>query len=135
MGAIGFYLSYAVIWTITLLPLRILYILSDFLFFLVYYFPSYRRKVVYNNLKNSFPDKTETEIRSIERRFYRHLPDLFIETFKVTHMSNKQIRERFTITNHEVCDRLYDEGKDITAILGHYNNWEWLFMSSGFCKT
>ncbi len=126
MGAIGYYFFYAIIWTITLLPLRVLYIFSDFLFILVYYFPSYRRKVVYDNLKNSFPDKTDKELRLIEKKFYRHLPDLFIETFKATHMSNKQIMKHFNFTNLELTERLYNEGRDITAILGHYNNWEWL---------
>ena len=126
MGAIGFYFLYAIIWIITLLPFRVLYILSDFLFILVYYFPSYRRKVVYTNIKNSFPEKNEKELRLIERKFYRHLPDLFIETFKVTHMSNKQIMKHFTFTNLEIFERLHNEGRDIAAILGHYNNWEWL---------
>jgi KDO2-lipid IV(A) lauroyltransferase len=126
MGAIGFYFFYTIIWVITLLPFRVLYLLSDLLFILVYYFPSYRRKVVYTNIKNSFPEKTEKELRMIERKFYRHLPDLFIETFKAAHMSNKQIMKHFTFTNLEIFEKLHNEGRDIAAILGHYNNWEWL---------
>jgi KDO2-lipid IV(A) lauroyltransferase len=126
MGAIGFYFFYTIIWVITLLPFRVLYLLSDLLFILVYYFPSYRRKVVYTNIKNSFPEKTEKELRLIERKFYRHLPDLFIETFKAAHMSNKQIMKHFTFTNLEIFEKLHNEGRDIAAILGHYNNWEWL---------
>ena len=126
MGAIGFYFFYTIIWIITLLPFRVLYLLSDLLFILVYYFPSYRRKVVYTNLKNSFPEKTEKELRLIEKKFYKHLPDLFIETFKAAHMSNKQIMKHFTFTNLEIFEKLHNEGRDMAAILGHYNNWEWL---------
>lgn len=126
MGTLGFYFSYGIIWTITLLPLRVLYGLSDLMFIFLYYFPSYRRRVVFSNLKNSFPEKNELELRRIERKFYRHLPDLFVETLKATHMSNKEIMKHFNITNIELFDKLYDEGRDISAILGHYNNWEWL---------
>ena len=88
MDAIGYYLFYGINWIITLLPLRILYIFSDFIFLLLYYFPSYRRKVVAENLKNSFPEKSDEELKSIEKKFYKHLADLFIETFKLTHMSD-----------------------------------------------
>jgi len=126
MGAIAYYIFFISNWIITLLPLRVLYILSDLLFLILYYFPSYRRKVVYTNLKNSFPDKPEKELRSIEKKFYRHLADLFIETFKLTHLSEKQIRRRFTVSNIEVIERLYEQKRDIVAVLGHYNNWEWL---------
>ena len=61
----------------------VLYIFSDFLYLLLYYFPSYRRKVVAENLKNSFPEKSEKELKCIEKKFYRHLADLFIETLSL----------------------------------------------------
>ena len=82
MGALGYYLFFAVNWTITLLPLRVLYIFSDFLFALFYYLPGYRKKVVRTNLKNAFPDKSAEEIRKIEKGFYHHLADLFVEILK-----------------------------------------------------
>jgi KDO2-lipid IV(A) lauroyltransferase len=126
MGAIGYYIFYGINWVITLLPLSVLYIFSDFLYLVLYYFPSYRRKVVANNLKNSFPDKSEQEIKCIEKKFYKHLADLFIETFKLTHISKEQMMKRFTVSNLEIIDRLLDEKRDTIAVLGHYNNWEWL---------
>ena len=85
MEAAGFYLFYIINWIITLLPLKILYLFSDFLYLLLYYFPGYRRDVVRTNLKNSFPEKSELEIKIIERGFYRHLADLFVESLKLTH--------------------------------------------------
>src|SRR5450759_150432 len=126
MGAIGYYIFYGINWVFTLLPLSVLYFFSDFLYLVLYYFPSYRRKVVANNLKNSFPDKSEQEIKCIEKKFYKHLADLFIETFKLTHISKEQMMKRFTVSNLEIIDRLLDEKRDTIAVLGHYNNWEWL---------
>jgi Kdo2-lipid IVA lauroyltransferase/acyltransferase len=126
MEAIGFYIFYGITWVVTLLPMRILYIFSDILYFILYYVVSYRRKVVAENLRNSFPDKSAPELKSIEKKFYRHLADLMIEILKLTHMSREQSLSRMTITNVELLERLYDEGRDVIAVIGHYNNWEWL---------
>lgn len=132
MQAILYYIFYGLIWIITLLPLGILYILSDFIYLLLYYFPSYRRKVVGTNLKNSFPEKSEEELRGIEKKFYRHLSDLFLETFKLIHMSEKQQLRRFTYSNLEIIDRLREDKRDVIALLGHFNNWEWPTMLPQF---
>lgn len=126
MGTVGYYIFYGINWIITLLPLRILYLSSDILFLLLYYFLSYRRKIVTENLRNSFPEKSEKEIAIIRRKFYRHLADLFIETLKLTHLSNKEIKKRFSVTNPELFEHLYDSGRDIALVYGHYNNWEWM---------
>lgn len=126
MGIIGFYIFYGLNWVVTLLPLPVLYLSSDFLYLVLYYFPSYRRKVVRTNLKNSFPEKTEEEIISIEKKFYKHLADLFIETLKLTHISKSELMRRFTVSNREVIDKLFEKKQDSIAVLGHYSNWEWL---------
>jgi KDO2-lipid IV(A) lauroyltransferase len=125
MAAIGYYLFYGINWIITLLPLPVLYVFSDLLYLVLYYVISYRRKVVADNLKNSFPEKTDEERKTIEKKFYRHLADLIIETFKSTHMSKANQRKRFTYSNLEIIDKLREEKRDIIAVLGHYNNWEW----------
>jgi len=126
MGKIGFYIFYGINWLITLLPLRILYIFSDILFIFLYYFPSYRKKVTIENLRNSFPEKSSEEIALIARKFYRHLSDLFIETFKLTHLSNKELKKRFNISNPELLEKLYNSGRDLVVVHSHFNNWEWL---------
>jgi KDO2-lipid IV(A) lauroyltransferase len=125
MSAIGFYIFYGINWVITLLPLRVLYIFADLLFLVLYYFPSYRREVVATNLRNSFPGKSREELEKIEKKFYRHLADLIIETLKMTHMSEAEQKKRFSYTNLEIIHRLREENRDIIAVLGHYNNWEW----------
>ena len=125
MGAIGYYLFYGINWIITLLPLTVLYLFSDLLYLILYHIVSYRRKVVAINLKNSFPEKTDEERRTIEKKFYRHLSDLIVETLKGTHLSKASQRKRFTYSNLEIIDKLREEKRDIVAVLGHYNNWEW----------
>jgi KDO2-lipid IV(A) lauroyltransferase len=128
MGRIAFYIFYGINWVITLLPLRVLYLFSDLLFILLCYFPSYRRKIVLTNLRNSFPEKSEKELKVIARKFYRHLADLVIEALKITHMSNKQLLKRITISNPELLEKLYNEGRDLMAVHSHYNTWEWLLI-------
>ena len=128
MGTVGFYIFYGVNWVITLLPLKILYIFSDILFLLLYYFPSYRRKVVDENLRNSFPEKSVKEIALIRKKFYRHLADIFIETLKLTHLSNKDLTKRLTVSNPEFLNTLYNSGRDLVVVGSHYNNWEWLIV-------
>lgn len=125
MAAIGYYLFYGINWIITLLPLPVLYVFSDFLYLVLYYVVSYRRNVVATNLKNSFPEKTDKELKIIEKKFYRHLSDILIETFKSTHMTRANQKKRFTYSNLDIIDKLREGKRDIIAIMGHYNNWEW----------
>jgi KDO2-lipid IV(A) lauroyltransferase len=126
MAAIGYYIFYGITWIMTLLPFGIIYLFSDLLYPVMYYFPGYRRKVVETNLKNSFPEKSENERTAIARKYYRHLCDLIFETLKLVHMDNEQHRKRMQLTNPELLDRYYDEGRDVAVVLGHYGNWEWL---------
>lgn len=126
MGAVAFYIFYCINWIVTLLPLRILYVFSDMLFLILYYFPGYRREVTAMNLRNSFPGKNDEELKKIERRFYRHFADLFIETLKLTHLSNNQLKKRVTVTNPDVLNKPLLTGRDLLVIHSHYNNWEWV---------
>lgn len=126
MKAVWYYIFYAFTWVIMLLPLRVLYLLSDFIFLLLYYFPSYRRDVVRKNLERSFPNMEAGELRRTGRKYYRHLADLFVETLKVTHMSATTISRRFRFRDMSLLERLYGEGRDVVAVCSHYNNWEWL---------
>lgn len=126
MKAVLYYIFSIFAWLISLLPLSILYVFSYLLFFLFYYFPGYRKEVVYKNLRNSFPDKSESELKSISRRFYKHLADMFIEGIKLRHMSEKQLRRRFKYINPELVNSYYDKKQDAIAAFGHYGNWEWI---------
>lgn len=125
MKAIIYYIFFGINWLITLLPLRVMYIFSDFLFLILYYLPGYRKKVVRTNLKNSFPEKTDEEIRKIEIKFYKHLADLFIEILKLRNMSKASQDKTYTFSNTKVFDKFREEKRDTIGVLGHYNNWEW----------
>ena len=126
MSNIGSYILFGIFWIIMLLPLRVLYLFSDILYFFSYYLIAYRKKVTLTNLKKSFPEKSSVEIRKIAKRFYRHLFDQFIESFKLLQMNEEQILKRFHYRNPEVLDELYSKNKSIITVFGHYGNWEWL---------
>jgi KDO2-lipid IV(A) lauroyltransferase len=130
MSLIGYYIAYAIIRTVTLLPLNILYILSSPLYFFLYYFPGYRRDIVRTNLTNSFPEKSSDELAIIEKRFYRHLADIFLETLRGGYMPEKEIRRRFRVVNPELPESIIASGRDVLAVTGHYNNWEWLISTT-----
>ena len=119
---------YGFCWMLALLPLRCLYLISDLLFVMVCYVARYRRKVVMENLRNSFPEKTERERRRIARKYYRFLCDIIVETIKILHIDTPQIHRRIHFVNLEIFDELYHKGKQIFFIAGHYGNWEWLTM-------
>lgn len=124
MQAILFYLAYFFIYLIALLPFRLLYGLSDVLFHLLW-LTGYRQEVVMTNLRNSFPEKSEKEIRQLCKRYYRYLCDLILETFKTLTMTEKEAMERCVFHKAAWLDKLHEEGKSIIIVMGHYGNWEW----------
>lgn len=115
------------LWLITLMPLRIFYILSDFFYLLIYHVAGYRKNVVLTNLKNSFPEKSDEEIKKIAKSFYHHLCDYFIECLYIYNMSVNEINKRVKYKNPDVLADFYKKNKSVIAIMGHYGNWEWLF--------
>lgn len=123
---VGFYLLYGAVYLMAMLPFRVLYLFSDILYFVVYYLAGYRRKVVRKNLVNSFPQKKEKEILQIEKKFYHHLCDYFVETIKTLRISDKEIRRRMVFKNPEIVNRLTKDGNSCLLSLGHYGNWEWV---------
>lgn len=120
------YILYGFIWLFSFLPLRVLYIFADACYYLLYYVVRYRREVVRTNLVNSFPEKGPDEIIRIEKRYYRHMCDVFVELYKFWHFSEQEIKKRCLFRNTEVLQRHYDEGKGVIGVLGHYCNWEWM---------
>lgn len=126
MSSIFHYLLFSIVWLVTLLPLNLLYLGSDFLFIVIYYVIPYRKKLTFQNLKNSFPDKNPDEIREIAKKFYKHLTDSFFESLYLIHISKKEIVKRYRYNNLSLLDKIYKSGKSITLLMPHYGNWEWL---------
>ena len=120
-----FYIFKAFVWLISFLPLQILYLFSDLLYPLIYHLVRYRRKVVRENLINSFPERDLKEIIKIEKKFYLYFCDLFIETIYLTHMSDKEARKRMKFEGVELVQKQFEAGKSVMLMSAHYCNWEW----------
>ena len=120
------YLAYAFFRLLSFLPLSVLYIFSDIVFFIIYRIIGYRKQVVNENLRNSFPEKSSEEIRKIRKEFYHHFCDTFVETIKLWNISKKEILKRCVLKNPEIFEPYKAQGKSIIAVTGHYANWEWL---------
>lgn len=119
---------YLVLLPLSRLPLSVLYGLSGVLYWVMYRLLGYRRKVVYQNLRQSFPEKAEREIRSLMHQFYRHFFDLIVETVRNFSAPYSELARRFVVTNAEVLAPYYAEGRQVMLLTGHYNNWEILVL-------
>ena len=108
------------------MPFSVLYALSGMLYLIAYHVVGYRRKVVHKNLTECFPEKSDTEITAIEKRFYRHLADNIVETCKMGAMSKEEMGRRMHFTNIEDINARVRQGKSISLFLGHHGNWEWV---------
>ena len=107
------------------LPLGVLYLISDVAYPIIYYIIRYRRRLVRENLRCSFPEKSQKEIQRIEKTFYHNLCDIFIESFKCLNISNEEMRRRVEVLNWELPERIASEGKNVFMLLGHCGCWEW----------
>jgi len=118
---------YPFIFLFSRLPFGLLYRVSDVLYFVIYHLIGYRKDTVRENLMLVFPGKTEKERKQIEKRFYRHFADLFVEMVKAFHMSFKQMDKHFVFKNPELLNGITDKGQNIVIVGAHYGNWEWVF--------
>ncbi|KFF00921.1 lipid A biosynthesis acyltransferase [Chryseobacterium formosense] len=115
-----------ILYLISKLPLKILYIFSDIIFFLNHYIVGYRKKVITKNLKNSFPEKSDEEIREIRKKFYLNFSDYLVETVKSFSISETESRVRMQHINQHLFHEAKAEGKNIILMAGHVFNWEWM---------
>ncbi|MBC7861425.1 MAG: lysophospholipid acyltransferase family protein [Bacteroidia bacterium] len=137
MSAIGYYILLPFIYFAAILPFPLFYVLSDFNYFLVYHVLGYRKKVVLQNLRNSFPEKSDEEIKKISRKFYRYLCDLFLETFKTLVISKESMKQhcRFHPSTIELFEKYNAKKQSVILVLGHFGNWEWAGNTFGItCK-
>ncbi len=122
----GKLLYHIILFPLSLLPMNLLYILSYFLYILLYYLVSYRKKIVFVNLQNSFPSLDETKRKQIAKSFYKHFCDILLEGIKNLSISKRNLEARFRIKNPELVMEYYKKNKSVILTAGHYNNWEWL---------
>ncbi len=132
MNFFVYILVYPLIWLISLLPFRILYAISDGVYLLIYYVFGYRKKVVLNNLKLAFPEKSDEERIKISKKFYHHFVDIFIEMIKSFTISKEELNKRYVYNNVSLLNELYKDGKSLILVFGHYANWEWIIGLTQF---
>jgi KDO2-lipid IV(A) lauroyltransferase len=116
---------------LSLLPFSFLYFLSNFQYYLVYYVVGYRKKVVRQNLINSFPDKDFKSIRQIEKKFFKYFSDLIYEIIKVTNLSNEELNKRIKFNGLDQLEHYFKNDKSVLACTGHYGNWEFCMLALG----
>lgn len=121
-----YYLYLCLFMPLAWLPLCILYRLSDLLYVIMYRMKHYRLHVVRENLRTSFPDKSQQELLQIEKEFYHHFCDNIVETIKLLHISDKQMRRRVTVHGTEFVEDTARRNRPLVIYLGHYGNWEWV---------
>jgi len=111
------------------LPFPVLYTFSDFLFFIAYYLIGYRKALVRRNLRNSFPEKYEAEIKSIQKDFYHNLCDYAVETIKLLSITPEELKQRLVYKNPEIVKQFSDKNQSVLLLTSHQFNWEWLLAS------
>jgi KDO2-lipid IV(A) lauroyltransferase len=115
-------------------PFWAIYFISSFFYLIVYYIIGYRKPVVLKNLRNSFPGKSETEIKVITKKFYHHFADLTLETIKMRGMNDADFKERMKVANTDLINSYFEKGKSVLVLTMHYNNWEWGTYLSKYLK-
>lgn len=105
---------------------------SDCIYLLIYYIIGYRRKIVRDNLKLVFPEKSDNELKIIQKKFYKHMCDMFLEMIKSMSISKNQLKKRFVIKNPEELKRLENLNKSFIVMFGHYASYEWSFVVENY---
>ena len=124
MQFLVYILVYPLLWLISILPFRLFYFFSDFVFFVLFYVVGYRKRVVSENLARAFPGKSKKELKKIKKEFYRHMCDMFLEMVKTLNLSKEELKERYKIINIEVLQDIVKD-KSVLIVCSHYANWEW----------
>ena len=121
-------LVYPFLWIVSILPFRLLYAISDLLYILIFRVFGYRKKVVKENLRLVFPNKSKEEINLITKKFYHHLCDMMVEAIKSLSISEEEMKSRYKFTNIEEIHKLEQQNKSIVLMCAHYGSWEWIFI-------
>ncbi|WP_339704887.1 lysophospholipid acyltransferase family protein [uncultured Kriegella sp.] len=134
MQLLVFILVYPLLWLISILPHRMFYGFSDFVFFMVYHVVGYRKEVVQANLVLVFPEKSLDEIKEIQKKFYKHMCDMFLEMVKTMNLSKAEVKKRYHLTNLEEFQEIEKE-KTVLVVCAHYANWEWNVSINNYVDT
>lgn len=126
MQFLVYILVYPILWFISILPFRLLYLFSDFVYFIIYHIIGYRKKTVRENLALALPHLSDKERLIIEKKSFHHLCDMFLEMIKTMTISEKEIRKRYVFKNLELYKELEKEQKSVALMCAHYASYEWI---------
>lgn len=126
MQLLAYLLAYPLLWFLSILPFRILYFISDVVYVIIYKIIGYRKKTVRENLSIALKHLSESERLEVEKKFYHHFCDSFLEMIKTMNISEKEIERRFVFTNLDLYRQMEQKGKSIALMAGHYGSYEWL---------
>ncbi len=125
MGKLSFRIAAFLLYLTSLLPFPILYLFADLIYLILYYLVGYRKDVVLTNLRNAFPEKSDSEKTEIAKKFYHFLADMIVESVKMYSISKENIIKRFPLRNPEEVMQYFEQGRSVILATGHYANWEW----------
>jgi len=130
----AYYLALPFLYFVSILPFPALYLISDFLYVLFYYVIGYRKKVVLENLRHSFPEKSPEEINLLCKKFYHYFCDLILESLKTLTISRAEVKKHVVFSEHAVSvfKKYYDNKQSIVLVMGHMGNWE--LAGAGFSQ-
>jgi len=134
MNLLIYILVYPLIWCISILPFKVLYFVSDFIYLILYYIIGYRKDVVLYNLTLAFPEKSKTELIQIRKKFYHHFVDVFMEMIKTFTISKRELDKHYVYKNIDLLNDLAKDGKSVILTGAHYANWEWIMGLTPFMK-
>ncbi|MDD2686944.1 MAG: lysophospholipid acyltransferase family protein [Bacteroidales bacterium] len=120
---------YLLLFPLSFLPMPCLYGLAKLIRFFLYRIFRYRLKTVRTNLANAFPNASESDLLNIEKKYYAHLCNLFMEGIKMLSLSEKEVMKHYYCKNPEIVNTYYKQNKSVILLSGHYNNWEWMVLS------
>lgn len=122
-------LFYFILYPLSLIPLKVLYIIFYCFYVIITYILKYRKSVTIENLKFSFPEKTENEIFTLYKQYQRHLTHIAAEMLKMLTLSRKHLAKRYFCSNPDLVNSFFEQGKSVILVSSHYNNWEWMVLA------
>jgi len=135
MQLLAYIIAYPILFFFSILPFRVLYFLSDVVYVLVYYIIGYRKSTVRLNMALTLPHLSFEERKKIEKKFYHHFCDTFVEMIKTMTISVEELQKRFTFDNIELVEEFEKKGKSIILICAHYGSYEWLLIMNKYLTT
>lgn len=132
MQRLSYLLVRLLIQIFSLIPFKVLYFFSKFLYVILYYLIQYRRKVVNDNLKNSYPNISEGKLIELTKASYKNLTEITVEGIKGLSLDEFELNKRFQFIHPELILQYINNKQSVIVANGHIGNWEWAVLQFGY---